>query len=183
MWLIGRIVVLPFVIKAHCTSSLVSHRASSLLADFDVAIHINFPLVWSSVERVDGWHAAIAWGWLLHLVLPLDHVNIGFGLCFIEHWDEATHLVDVGSLAIQTKFFSLVNYLPSECVVDSNLVIGESADEELFAVVNLEREELAEALSLWPNSNDVELTNQINDHDQVVWLRKGHAHLVLLEGS
>ena len=104
------------------------------------------------------------------MVLPLDHVNVGFGLCFIEHCDEATNLIDIGSLAIQTEFFSLVNYLPIEGVVDSNLVIGESADEELFAVVNLEREELAEALSLRPNSNDVELIIQINDHDQVVWL-------------
>jgi len=110
-------------------------------------------------------------------------MDVRFGLCFVEHGHEATHLVDVGALAIQTEFFSLVNYLPSESVVDSNLVIGEGANQKLLAVVQLEREELAEALSLRPNSNDVELINQIDDHDHVVWLRKGYAHLVLLESS
>ena len=86
-------------------------------------------------------------------------MDICFGLGFVEHGHEATDLVDVGTLAIQTEFFSLVNYLPSESVVDSNLVIGEGANQKLFAMIKLEREELAEALSLRPNSNDVELIN------------------------
>ena len=81
-------------------------------------------------------------------------MNVGLGVCFVKHHDEATSLVNEAPLSIKMLIIVEVKQGSVVCTIYSYLVITEGANQEQLTMIDLESHHLSKALTLRPDLPD-----------------------------
>ena len=117
-------------------------------------------------------------------------MNIGLGSCLIEHHYEAACLVNEAPLTVKILIFEVEQGRIMSAIY-SNLVIAEDADQEQLAMVDLELNQLSEALTFGSDLPDVlvyfflslDLAMSIKQEEQIVRLGEDDTALIIFEAA